>query len=273
VQRSVLCSFAVAARILNATLPLAACLLVAASAHATAILQGNTWFTSTQSTVMDGVINWAVFDDYADIAALAGDYVTLAGAPALATSANYFYLYQFTNAGPSQLGSTYVAVNVFDISLISSAGWFSGWGFTDNGVPISAVPDINNPENLGDDTLASPGVPRPGGSVGFTFRGANVLDPSPTGLWVGVNPWPSGVTWIQQWIPASASCPGCIPDSPILVMTSNAAPIPYETAQLRNQSGWSSFGDVPAPVPEPSTALLVALGLSGLALGRRSMAS
>jgi hypothetical protein len=222
------------------------------------------------SKVADGVINWAVFDDYADISAMASAYAT-AGGGTLSTTASYYYLYQFTNSGPNQLGITYISVDVPDLGLLLSVGWLAGWGFTDDGLNVTTIPDINNPENLGDDSLASPGVPRPGGSVGFVNRGATVLDPA--ALWLGNHGWyPGSVVWGgAQWIPDSAGCPGCIPDSSLMVIASNAAPGPYDEGAFANGSGWLSDVGQVASLPEPGAGLLLLAGLVALRrTGRRS---
>jgi hypothetical protein len=220
-----------------------------ASAEASPVLEGSVFEQGLSgSTVeVDGTVNYAVLT-MADFSALSGLGTFYAGSSSsgLDSGATYVYLFQVTNGGSDSNTifsfSTGFAPTVS--SSITSWGYFQGTVFTENGVEVSASNPLDPGTTLGFDS-ASTSDP----TASLLFRTSNSILAYSFDNGAGIA---AGGT------------------SSIIVYTSNLAPDMF-SSQI-TYGAYAGSGATPGAadtVPEPSTILLMTLGLAGLAGFRR----
>jgi len=213
------------------------------SAQASPILYGSVFEQGfsvlTGALKIDGTVNYAVFTGADFNTLISGLSLTMGtSSPAKPTNPGFVYVFQVTNNGTNtQAISNFSAGFAVLTTDITSWGYIPGNVFIDGGspTPVSATNDL-----LSIDTLDGFGPPSGSSS-----------DPSSVAL-TSTSVW---VTW--SGIAAGGS-------SSLIFYTSNYGPSTL-SSQI-NGGGFGASGPTPgASVPEPSTILLMTLGLVGLA--------
>jgi len=121
---------------------------------------------------------------------------------------------------------------------------------------------------------ADDGVPSVVATVTGFATDTGSIDPASLVFDLIAHPFVAGGASFEgaQFIWDSGSLIGANDASSVLFLTSPYAPT-YHWAETQSPGGFGAAGDLPAPIPEPGTASLLALGLAALGLGRHTFRS
>jgi hypothetical protein len=168
------------------------------------------------------------------------------------TSAELVFMYQIANNGGG-LNEDNIVKFVQTVGTTTSWGYFSNWGFSDNGNAIGID------ENMGLDTWPDSGTNmRHGGIAGFVSNLGTYVDPNSAILDSDL------LTW--SFDPDLSAQTGV---SPILVSTVDISAWAVMTGSIsRTEGGDLELSGESPHAPEPTTILL--LGLGGILLRKRN---